>query len=626
MVCSDFRWRRWTTVVLATVLLAAVGPSRAADGSLEREQAALDAKIQQLISQLGDVEFATRERAQSELERLGLAAFDALYEAQHADDIEIAMRARYLVRSLRVNWSRDDDPAEVKRILRSYGSHSETERRSRMLRLASLPDGEGTAALCRLARFEASDVLSKQAALLAIGQDVPDERDAGQETVTRINATVGLSKRSAAQWLRVYAQSLADAEGSLAAWDKLTTAEQELFNKRPHETSREVVRDLLRWQVDLLNRLDHEEQALAVVERSLELVIDTRQDILEVVDWLMDREAWAGMDAVGKKFSKHFEDDAVLLYRLAEAQLNQGHMGEAEATAQRAQKKLPDQPDAHIVAAYSLQERGMTNWAEREYRYVMKQGPAGSIHDLRARMLLSEMLHDLESELAAAEVLQGAADLIDKNPSVADTLRSRLGRDPGALLSRMHFFYALHNAKDGEPKKKLDQLEQAIKQDPTDADVLIAMFRVKDPDEAWREKTMHHIDTATGHFRDQIEAFTGQMANAPSEPLREYAKRQLASANNQFAWLVSNTTGDFDEAVRCSHKSLELRPDTAGYLDTLGRCYYAKGDLENAVRYQRRAVELDPHSLQIRRQLELFETAQKEAEQNGDPDQAESGE
>ncbi|MCA9210287.1 MAG: tetratricopeptide repeat protein, partial [Planctomycetales bacterium] len=57
------------------------------------------------------------------------------------------------------------------------------------------------------------------------------------------------------------------------------------------------------------------------------------------------------------------------------------------------------------------------------------------------------------------------------------------------------------------------------------------------------------------------------------------------------------------------HKSLELVPDTAGYLDTLGRCYYAKGDYANAVKYQTQAVRLDPHTQQIRRQLELFEKA-----------------
>jgi len=82
---------------------------------------------------------------------------------------------------------------------------------------------------------------------------------------------------------------------------------------------------------------------------------------------------------------------------------------------------------------------------------------------------------------------------------------------------------------------------------------------------------------------------------------------------------VANTEGDYDEALRSSQRSLELRPETAGYLDTLGRCYFAKGDYKNAVFHQSRAVELEPHSQQIRRQLELFqkalETAQSDSQQ-----------
>ncbi len=49
---------------------------------------------------------------------------------------------------------------------------------------------------------------------------------------------------------------------------------------------------------------------------------------------------------------------------------------------------------------------------------------------------------------------------------------------------------------------------------------------------------------------------------------------------NQFAWLVANTQGDVQAALESSRRSLELIPDDPGYLDTLGRCYFAAGDLE----------------------------------------------
>ncbi len=55
-------------------------------------------------------------------------------------------------------------------------------------------------------------------------------------------------------------------------------------------------------------------------------------------------------------------------------------------------------------------------------------------------------------------------------------------------------------------------------------------------------------------------------------------------------------------------------PDRSGFLDTLGRCYYAKGDFANAVRFQTRAVALDPHSPAMLAQLELFQKSLREQE------------
>ncbi len=88
---------------------------------------------------------------------------------------------------------------------------------------------------------------------------------------------------------------------------------------------------------------------------------------------------------------------------------------------------------------------------------------------------------------------------------------------------------------------------------------------------------------------------------------------------NQVAWIVANTEGDVDEAVRFSHKSVDLARATAtgpteikrigGLLDTLGHCYYAKKDYAAAVKYQSEAAKLDPHTKTIARQLAVFRQA-----------------
>jgi tetratricopeptide (TPR) repeat protein len=108
---------------------------------------------------------------------------------------------------------------------------------------------------------------------------------------------------------------------------------------------------------------------------------------------------------------------------------------------------------------------------------------------------------------------------------------------------------------------------------------------------------------------------------ADSEHSRADALRSFAVACNQYAWLVGNTIGDYQEAVKLSQESVkicqqlpEMKPSYAGYLDTLGRAYYGAGDVPNAVKHQAMAVALSPASGQIRRQLEFF---QKEALDRG---------
>jgi hypothetical protein len=47
-------------------------------------------------------------------------------------------------------------------------------------------------------------------------------------------------------------------------------------------------------------------------------------------------------------------------------------------------------------------------------------------------------------------------------------------------------------------------------------------------------------------------------------------------------------------------------PKYAAYLDTLGRCYFAKADFDNAIKYQMLALQEEPHSGQMKRQLAQF--------------------
>ena len=119
---------------------------------------------------------------------------------------------------------------------------------------------------------------------------------------------------------------------------------------------------------------------------------------------------------------------------------------------------------------------------------------------------------------------------------------------------------------------------------------------------------------AAEDFRRQIKELQDRVNNAQPGEDRALASFQLALMNNQLAWLVANTDGDADEAIRCSLQSLALLENRSGFLDTLGRCYYAKGDFANAVKFQTRAVAQEPHSPAMVAQLELFQKALQEQE------------
>ena len=617
MTRSRFLLGRLPVRLMLVGALCAPGLAWATDSSGDDaprggDSASLEATVTRLIQQLGAEEYARRERAQAELKRLGLVAFEALLRAQQSEDIEIALRSRYLLQTISVPWVHEDDPREVKAIMRGYDGKPPGQRQALMEQLAALQDSQGVAALCRVVRFDMSDLLSKRAALFVMRK--PSELDARArarlaETIARETAW---SKRPGAEWLRAYVKSLNNAQASLADWAEIVRREEHLFHLAPENTSPKILRDLLRWQADLLIGLDRPDEAQPIMRKLVELVDGSEQQLVEAVDWLMEREAWSMVEEMGQRFADTFNASAVLLYRLAEAHAKQGHPAEAEQTANRALATNRENQPQHVVIGFTLQQRGLFPWAEREYRQVMEIGPLGSLYDLEARFFLSEMLHDLERELPAAEVLHELVEVMEKDRNILGTM-ARRGQQPGEVRSRMHYFFAEHFRRQGDVQKQREHLEQGVKADPTDADVLIAMYRIENADEDWREMTRKHIQHAVEVFRDRIRRTEQRVANADDEQERELYKARLASANNQLAWLVANTEGDFDEALRCSLRSLELRPNRAGYLDTLGRCYYAQGDFENAVKYQSQAAALEPYSGQIRRQLQLFERALEES-------------
>jgi tetratricopeptide (TPR) repeat protein len=501
------------TVMLAVVLgFAASAP--AADGPETSEQ-----RISRLIEQLGDDSYTVREEAQQDLVRMGFQAYEALEAATENEDLEIAARAKYLLRLIRVQWTQESDPQQVKDLLEDYEFQSGEERLDRIRRLGRLPRGQGIGPLCRLVRFEGSELLSKYAAMEILDRR-PADRPGQQRWAKALDENLPGGVRAAAQWLACYRRLEKEPQAALAEWSRLAEKEQSLLNRTPATTTSDLV--------------------------------------------------------------------ASLLYYLAEVQAAQGQEAQADETAAKARGLNPGANLASVFAhwetAVGLQRRGLFRWAEAEYRYVVESGVPE--FQIRGRIMLSEMKQDQGEHLGAAGVLE---EMFNTDSRKLDLLLNQIEQTAAQIRARMDYFYACHWQQQGDRQKQREYLDKAIASDPAELDTLIACYKLPDADAEYRKKTVELINKAAAAMRREIE----QM---PDEP----------SGYNQLAWLVGNTEGDVDEALRFAHKAIELSPESGAYYDTLAHVYFGRGDFQNAVKYQARAAELEPHSGMIARQLEVF--------------------
>jgi tetratricopeptide (TPR) repeat protein len=568
-------WLAWGVLSVVVLADAPTTPDRSAE-------------INRWVEQLGHSNYFVRQKAQDELARVGFEAFDALTAAAIHDDLEIAARARYLLRLIRVEWTVESDSAEVKRLLADYEKQSPEGRFVKMKALAAAPGG--MAALCRLVRFEQSVLLSKHAAIEILTHS-PAIEPPSERLAALLRGGLSNSRQPASRWLLTYLRFRDDPVKALAAWKGLIEAEQAVLQRAPNQTDIQVIAALFRFQVNWLEKLNRNEEAVRVVRQLIDLEPGDADTLAELVDWLLEKKAWQAIDDVATRFANRIHSDAKLIYALAEVQAARGNKQRAEEMAEQARKLRTGKDEEtlaqHVDTATYLSKRGLFSWAEREYRDAIAAGSYEQEAVIAAALFLSDMLHDMGDDLRAAQARQEAVNAMVKF-KISECQFGRLDE----IRSRMHCYYAYHWERKGDFAAQRKALDAALQADPPDVDALIACYHLPHSEGDYRRKIVDLIRKSARQKREQID-----------ENPDDYAAR------NEFAWLIGNTEGDYDEAVKQSQISIELRPDTGGFYDTLAHCYYAKGDYENAVKYQTKAVEFEPHSGLIVGKLRVFRQA-----------------
>ncbi len=587
-------------VFAAVTAAVAMAVAELPAGQSRQPAESIDRQIQRLVEELGHEDYFVRRRAQEELASLSFGAFDAISAATTHDDLEIVSRARYLLRLMRVQWTTEDDPPEVKSLLKNYHRlQDQAKKLSAMESLARLPDFKGIPALCRLVRFEESLLLSKRAAIELLHLAEPGEPSAKELAELFSQNLVG-SRRASAEWLLTWIRFTEAPQPTVADWAKLVEAEHALLTRSPTETSPDVVARLIRLQIKGLKSCGLDEQITPALQRLIGLERGDPATLAELLQWLIEEQAWSMVDELSARFASQFAANAPLLYLVAAARAEQGDQQGAEQRVEQALRLNPGRSSTrlteHYVMAGVLKDRGRFEWARREYRHVIESSPPGGIFGVSAQRLLAEMFHDQGREFEAFEESAELANTLQEHPNPQTFSRITLAE----VRSRMNYFHACHWRDRSDPAKQRECLDKALLANAADLDTLIACYRLPDrghagPTPEYRARIRRLVKSAVADLRQQIAA----------DPTS-------AGPYNQFAWLVGNTEGDFDEALKYSQKSIELSPGYGGYYDTLAHVYFAKGDYANAVKTQTKAAELEPHSGLIARKLEVFRKKSQE--------------
>ncbi len=605
-------------LVLTTCVLGQCAESLAASSDIASDTDA----ITLMIAQLGDEQYSVRHRAEQQLIELGTAAFDQLLAAEYHPDLEVASRASYILPRLRIKWVRDDDPAAVRKWMRSYGKMSQAERRETIKQLAAIDDDLGWSALCRVARYDAAPTIARAAAIeiLSAGE-VPADREA--LVLELVEREAGDSRRVPVQWIRRHVSLSQPSVEAESGWLGLIDAEILLHKKGTGQTNAEIAFGLLKYALENSRRSEGGESAFEPLRRMIDLRVDEggamHTALVFALSWSTEAEQWEAIKQLEDRYASQLREDRLLLYMVAESAQRKGDSQRSKEIAERAYQLEVDDIQQRYQVASTIAELGRHDWAEREWQYVIDHLPAEDLTSFSARReIATTCLFDRREYQQAAnlvgESIREIEKLTSENQEKKRQFGSRAGRRwLGQFRAQRDYFLACQVETKGNYALQRKLLDSAYLGDKENPDILIAMYRLQGADEAYKKLTRKRIQLLAKKLGDEIEG-------NPSSPF----------SYNHWAWLISNTEGDFQKAVAYSHRSLEvlpedpsvlgelttcyyemraldLVPDSPSYLDTLGRCYYAAGDLDTAIKYQRQAIRRHPHLQVMRRQLAFFE-------------------
>ncbi len=108
-------------------------------------------------------------------------------------------------------------------------------------------------------------------------------------------------------------------------------------------------------------------------------------------------------------------------------------------------------------------------------------------------------------------------------------------------------------------------------------------------------------EDAKSLFEKRYEKLIADIARSPEHPM----------LLNETAWLCAIAKNNLTEALVFASRAVEIEPRAAGFIDTLALVIFEMGDVDGAIKMQRRALELEPNNVELSDRLKQFESHHK---------------
>lgn len=274
-----------------------------------------------------------------------------------------------------------------------------------------------------------------------------------------------------------------------------------------------------------------------------------------------------------------FSKDPELAVKVAFSYLAMRQMAAAVEVLDHA-RATAGEPRLHFYAG--LVHERMHSWQKAAEAYAAVSSEAGDLFH-EARLHRANCLSSLGRHPAALELykkgLEDRPDYVALIPAYARGLeRANQPKEAELVLARAladkptpESFEALAGLyeRQGRLADAISLLTDALRKRPRDELLLYALGTVYE---------------RKGEVQKSLEKMRAVLDVNPDN----------ANAMNFIGYTLADRGLDYDEAEKLLTRALELKPDTAAYLDSLGWMFFRRGEMSKAVETLERATEVSP--------------------------------